>query len=78
MLPSARCATCSASNHQRTSASEGGLAPAYPLASLLRDLAPRSFLPLLTLVLIAGVAVWGPWVSLGLVVVVWRVAGWVA
>lgn len=39
----------------------------------LSHLLLRSFFPVAALVLIAGVAVWGPWVSLAVVAVLWNV-----
>jgi hypothetical protein len=35
----------------------------------------RSLFPITALVIIAGAALWGPWVSLGLAYVCWRVVG---
>ena len=36
------------------------------------DLVRRSLFPLVTLVLILGTTLWGPWVTLGLTVAWWR------
>lgn len=51
-----------------------GLAPPpHPLA--LRMIVGRSLFPIVSLVLIAGTLLWGPWVTLVLALVVWNVVG---
>lgn len=46
-----------------------------PRALSLRAFAGRSLFPLITLGLIAGTALWGPWITLALAVVTWSTVG---
>ncbi|MCG8425378.1 MAG: hypothetical protein MJE77_46455 [Proteobacteria bacterium] len=37
----------------------------------------RSCYPFLTLIVIVGTVLWGPWVSLALAVLLWRINRWI-
>lgn len=50
-----------------------GLVAAHPTLSRWLAIPARSLFPLVALALIAGTALWGPWVTLALVVIWWGI-----